>query len=282
MNQPDQPRPAAPAGVARNTTMILGTLAALFAGGLFLLYAMTGGDGGARLAEQAAPEAARAEPRPQDQPGPQPAVQSGDFATSAELAALQGQLAEARTRIDSLSERASDFADTQARIDALEARISAAKAAADAAATRADEVARQYTALTGDYARLGAQFTPEGVLIRLDETALAFPPGSSALPAEADAALAEIADFLAQHPGQRATLRGHTDATGSADANLALSEERAAAVQAALVGLGIAPERLRIEGAGAAEPIADNASADGRSRNRRVDILLSAAHASAG
>ena len=281
-SQPQQPTTAAPAGSPARTAVVLGLLAALFVGGLALLYALTGGDiqlaGRADIAETT-PTAART------QPGPTPiarAVPAEGLATGAELSALQAMLAQAQARITSLTEQSAGFADGLARIDALEADVAAAKAAADAAAERAEAVARSYAALTADYARLGARFTPEGVLIRLDEGALAFPPGSSVLPATAATTLAEIADFLRRHPGQQALLRGHTDASGGADANLRLSAERAAAVRGALVELGVPAERLRTEGVGPAAPIADNASAAGRSKNRRVDILLRRAGPTAG
>ncbi len=276
MSQPNTPEttPKATTGQAK-TGIVLGLLASLFAGGLVLLYALTGGE--IQLAGPAQTPPAAAKPQPAE-PTP-PAV---DFATSAELAALEAQLAGAQARIDTLSAESGTFANTLARLDDLEADVAAAKAAADAASSQAAEVAQRYSELTADYAKLGAQFTPEGMLIRLDETAIAFPPGKAELPADADTALAQIAEFLGRHPGQRALLRGHTDATGRADTNLSLSEQRATAVRAALVALGVPAERLGVEGVGAAEPIADNTRAAGRSRNRRVDILLRSADATAG
>jgi len=277
MSQPNTPEttPKASTGQAK-TGIVLGLLASLFAGGLVLLYALTGG-GEIQLAGPTQTPPAAAERQPTE-----PTTPAADFATGAELAALEAQLAEAQARIDTLSAQSGSFADTLARIDGLEADVAAAKAAADAAASQAAEVTQRYTELTTDYAKLGAQFTPEGVLIRLDETVIAFAPGTAELPADADTALAEIAGFLSRHPGQRALLRGHTDATGRAETNVSLSEQRATAVRAALVALGVAAERLGVEGVGAAEPISDNTSAAGRSRNRRVDILLRPADLTAG
>jgi chemotaxis protein MotB len=270
---------AAATGSTTATThpgIVLTMLAGLFAAGLALLYTLTGGGeihlagstSSAKVEEQAESDRqARVE---------EPTAEAAEFATSSMLAALEAQLAEARARIDALSEQAVGFEATSTRVDRLEADIAEAKSAADAAARQAAQVAQRYSALMADYAKVGAQFTPDGVLIRLDESAVAFQAGAAVLPADADIALTEVAGFLLRHPGQRALLRGHTDASGRADANRCLSEQRAASVRAVLVAMGVPVDRIGIEGVGAAEPIADNASAAGRSRNRRVEVLLSA------
>ncbi|WP_058556029.1 OmpA family protein [Thiohalocapsa sp. ML1] len=284
MNTPNQTHPAPAAArtgakTGLRNTAILGLLATLFAGGLGLLYVLLPG-AELRLAREA-PKAeatpAAAAPAAETAPPP-PAVTAEpaavEAAAAAALAALEAELAATRARVDDLAEQAVGFAEAGSRLDALESDVAAARAAADAAAAQAAEVAARYTGLTGDYARLGARFTSAGVLIRLDDAALGFAPGSAELPAAADAALTDIADFLKRHPGQRAQLRGHTDATGQAATNVRLSGERAAAVRNALIDLGVPAERLSIEGVGAAEPIADNATAAGRGQNRRVDILL--------
>ena len=103
---------------------------------------------------------------------------------------------------------------------------------------------------------------------------LVFPSGQSQL-AEGDyASLRDLADWLAAYPAATVELVGHTDASGPADANIALSLARADATRAALVALGVDPARLAIRGAGPAEPRADNATPEGRAQNRRVEVLL--------
>ena len=67
---------------------------------------------------------------------------------------------------------------------------------------------------------------------------------------------------------------GHTDSQGDAAANQRLSEQRAQQVRASLVAAGLARDRVGAQGRGAAEPVADNGTAAGRAKNRRVDIIV--------
>jgi outer membrane protein OmpA-like peptidoglycan-associated protein len=68
---------------------------------------------------------------------------------------------------------------------------------------------------------------------------------------------------------------GHTDSTGAADYNQALSERRAATVATYVNSRGIDRQRILAFGRGLTQPIADNSTADGRARNRRVELTLS-------
>jgi OOP family OmpA-OmpF porin len=65
---------------------------------------------------------------------------------------------------------------------------------------------------------------------------------------------------------------GHTDSVGTHAYNLKLSERRAEAVKAYLVSLGVAKNRVYTEGKGETEPTADNKTAAGRAKNRRVEV----------
>jgi OOP family OmpA-OmpF porin len=84
--------------------------------------------------------------------------------------------------------------------------------------------------------------------------------------------LDEIAAVLKAHPRLALEVHGHTDSTASADTNLRLSEARAQAVRDYLLRQGIAPERVRAKGFGESQPVATNATAEGRARNRRVEL----------
>jgi OOP family OmpA-OmpF porin len=67
---------------------------------------------------------------------------------------------------------------------------------------------------------------------------------------------------------------GHTDSIGTVDYNIKLSQRRAAAVKAYLVSKGIDPNRITTEGKGKSNPVADNKTAAGRAKNRRVDVEI--------
>ena len=87
--------------------------------------------------------------------------------------------------------------------------------------------------------------------------------------------IAELAKTLQAHPKVTVLITGHTDNVGNAKNNETLSAARAKAVMAQLVKLGVAPERVASMGKGASEPIASNDTAQGRTANRRVDIVVS-------
>ncbi len=124
------------------------------------------------------------------------------------------------------------------------------------------------------YAALGAHFTGQGILITLGDPELPFTPGKSTLPTPLPAALTQLAALLTQEPGLQVQIEGYTDNRGAAAANLTLSAQRAKAVKAALVKLGNTPERIQSRGMGASRPVADNRTAEGRGRNRRIEIYL--------
>jgi outer membrane protein OmpA-like peptidoglycan-associated protein len=90
---------------------------------------------------------------------------------------------------------------------------------------------------------------------------------------EANAVLDEIGKLLKQNPDLRISIEGHTDNTGDAAHNRELSTSRARSVLGALVGFGIDPARLQSKGFGPDRPIADNATEEGRARNRRVELV---------
>jgi OOP family OmpA-OmpF porin len=87
--------------------------------------------------------------------------------------------------------------------------------------------------------------------------------------------LQTAADFIKAHPGSRILIEGHTDSIGSVEANLALSRARAAEVRRYLVEkYNLDAGRFEIRGFGETRPVADNATPEGRLRNRRVVITV--------
>ncbi len=91
---------------------------------------------------------------------------------------------------------------------------------------------------------------------------------------ESEKALDELYAFLNSHPALVIRITGHTDNVGSDQANLILSEGRANAVRDELIKRGVQPERIEAEGKGESEPIADNATEEGRAKNRRVEFTI--------
>lgn len=86
--------------------------------------------------------------------------------------------------------------------------------------------------------------------------------------------LKEIATVLKENPTVQVKIIGHTDSDGNAAANVSLSQKRAAAVKETLSKeFGIDAGRLQTDGKGAAEPVADNTSAQGKANNRRVEFI---------
>ncbi|MCB1182861.1 OmpA family protein [bacterium] len=100
-----------------------------------------------------------------------------------------------------------------------------------------------------------------------------FVSGSAELTPASIAVLAELAATLRADPGLKLEIAGHTDATGNAEANRALSSRRAESVRRSLMAMGIAGDRLIAVGYGQDFPLADNGTAEGRARNRRVEVI---------
>ena len=100
-----------------------------------------------------------------------------------------------------------------------------------------------------------------------------FASGSAQLLPESRPALEAIAALLNQHADWSVVVEGHTDNLGSAESNLKLSRDRAAAVREALVShYEVAAQRLSAAGYGLTRPIETNATLEGRARNRRVEL----------
>lgn len=109
---------------------------------------------------------------------------------------------------------------------------------------------------------------------RISLYGILFDHDSDRLKPESDPTLAEIAALVRADPGLTLFVVGHTDMTGGYDYNLDLSRRRAAAVVAALTTRHAVPAKvLTAAGVGPLSPVADNASDEGRARNRRVELV---------
>ncbi|AKA34510.1 OmpA family protein [Flagellimonas lutaonensis] len=109
---------------------------------------------------------------------------------------------------------------------------------------------------------------------KVSTNAILFDSGSANLQPQSMGVIRQISQVLQQESGMNLKIVGHTDADGSDENNLALSQKRAEAVKNALVSVyGISADRLTTEGKGESEPIADNNSPDGKAQNRRVEFI---------
>ena len=105
---------------------------------------------------------------------------------------------------------------------------------------------------------------------------VSFETGKAALKPSAQLTLAKLAGIAQVFQNINLRIEGYTDSTGGAETNQKLSEARAKAVYDFLKEQGVAEKRLAFQGLGPAYPVADNATADGRAKNRRVEIVAAA------
>jgi len=184
----------------------------------------------------------------------------------AEEAARAQEEAQAARRESELSSAEADAARRLAEAQATEAQL--ARREADLALAAADSLRLQLDSMTSRREERGEVMTLSGD---------AFASGQASLRPEARANLQRVIDFVQSAGAARVTIEGHTDNRGGANLNQALSQQRAEAVRDALIEEGVDPARLTAVGLGMDQPVADNATAEGRSRNRRVEIIVARA-----
>lgn len=206
------------------------------------------------------------------------------------------ELARAKTSEDGLrtaeAQRERVRADARQR-EAMQAQTmaAAARSEADAALATAQQaqaqaaaIARQKEALQQQTAELkqateqlrqelAARQTERGMLVTLGDVLFEF--GRAEIKPSARDSLSQLATFLRENPERHVLIEGFTDSIGSDSVNQQLSERRAEAVAQALVGMGVARERITSAGYGKSYPIADNSSDSNRALNRRVEVYIS-------
>src|SRR5713101_970337 len=194
-------------------------------------------------AEKAAAEAARQK-------------QEADQATAAAVAQQQAAQAAAA---QAARDQAAAEAETQ------KARQAAAQAEAEKAQLRAQLLAQLNSILqTRDSAR--------GLIVNMSD--VLFDTGSYTLKPGAREKLAKISGIVLAHAGLSLQLEGHTDSVGGDDFNQQLSERRADSVRDFLAEQGVAPSSITARGFGKMQPVASNDTAEGRQRNRRVELVV--------
>jgi len=192
----------------------------------------------------------------------------------------------------------------QARAEAERMKLEAQKAADEAAAQKAEAEKARQAALEqqraaeaqtqkalqaaaqaeAEKAQLRAQLLEQlnsilqtrdsarGLIVNMSD--VLFDTGSSTLKPGAREKLAKISGILLAHKGLTLQIEGHTDSVGGDDINQQLSERRAASVLDFLAGEGVSAESMSARGFGKTQPVASNDTAEGRQRNRRVELVV--------
>lgn len=188
-------------------------------------------------------------------------------AEDAERARIEAE--EARQR-----ERESQRTAARAQEEAQHAKALAESSAtaAELAQREAELASQQAESLRRQLENLQLRQTESGVVVTLGD--VLFESGETDLVDEAFSSIAEVVDLLQSEPDKLIRIEGHTDSTGSTKTNIRLSQQRADAVLTALVNLGVDASRITSVGMGEDFPIASNDTEEGRSRNRRVDVIL--------
>jgi outer membrane protein OmpA-like peptidoglycan-associated protein len=101
-----------------------------------------------------------------------------------------------------------------------------------------------------------------------------FDTGKYDLRSTAREKLARLSGIVLAHPGLMLQVEGHTDSTGGKELNQKLSERRAGATRDYLIHQGLAEANIMAAGFGDTMPVADNSTANGRQKNRRVEIIV--------
>jgi len=187
----------------------------------------------------------------------------------AEAAAKQAQAAQQEAQLKAEA-AAKDAAAREAQAVSA-AREASAKAEAERARGAAEALRAQ---LLEQFNRiLETRDSVRGLVITMAD--VLFDTGKYELRQPTREALARLSGIVLAHPGLRLEVEGHTDSTGSDELNQALSEKRADAVRAYLVLQGLAADSITAKGFGKTSPIADNSTAAGRQKNRRVELVVS-------
>ncbi len=226
-------------------------------------------------------------------------------ATAAQQQATLEQQRRAQAEADRVAADRAKAEAEQARLQAEQATATAQseRAAADAAkaaalaqqqAAQADAARAQQAAQLADQQRqqaenektqlrerlrqqlnmiLETRETQRGLIVNINDVLFDF--NQFTLKPGAREKLAKVSGILLAYPGLKIQLEGHTDAVGSDDYNMKLSQHRADSVQSYLVTQGVPAGLVTATGLGKADPVATNDTAAGRQQNRRVDMVVS-------
>jgi outer membrane protein OmpA-like peptidoglycan-associated protein len=218
---------------------------------------------------RAAAEAAKADAermKAEAEQASQDAVRQKQEAEQARAAALQQQQVAQAAAEQAARDRAAAVSQQRvAEAEADKARQAAAQAEAEKAQLRSQLLSQLNSILqTRDSAR--------GLIVNMSD--VLFDTGSYTLKSGAREKLAKISGIVLAHPGLNLQIEGHTDSVGSDEMNQQLSERRADSVRDFLAEQGVAGSAISAKGFGKTQPVATNDTADGRQRNRRVELVV--------
>ena len=190
-----------------------------------------------------------------------------------EAARLAAEEAARREEENRKAQAAARLREEEAARRAREAEAAAARAAEDAsrASREREEAKNRMAQALGQIAE--TRSTARGLIVNLPD--ILFDTGKSTLRPEAREVISRIAGVLMVAQGVTLKVEGHTDSVGGDEYNLKLSEQRAGSVKEYLEKAGVRPELITTEGLGKTQPLADNITAAGRQKNRRVEIVIS-------
>ena len=117
--------------------------------------------------------------------------------------------------------------------------------------------------------------TARGLIVNMSD--VLFQSGKAELRPAVREKLAKIAGIVIAHPGLKLEVEGHTDSVGPDDYNQRLSEQRALATRDYLVNQGVSASSIVSRGFGETNPVSSNATKEGQSENRRVELVVSGA-----
>ena len=190
------------------------------------------------------------------------------------LAAEKAQAEAQRLQAEADAQRAAaDAARAQAQLEQQKAQAEAEKQrmAAEEAIRQKEEMRARLLKQLNQV--LETRDTPRGLVVNMPD--VLFDSGQYTLKSAARERLARISGIVLAYPELKLEVEGHTDSIGGDEFNQRLSEKRANSVRDYLVDSGISMEGIIARGFGKTEPVADNATSEGRKLNRRVEMIVS-------
>lgn len=198
-------------------------------------------------------------------------AQKAQAAEAKRLADLAAQKAETDAERTARLKTEADLANVEKQRQALEVEKAQVEREKDQMKKERDALAARLSGALGKVA--ATERTGRGLVVSLSGGIL-FESGKSALKSDAKISLAKLSGILMMIPNTNIQIEGHTDSTGSAETNQKLSTDRAASVKDFLKSQGVDETRMVSTGLGPSQPVAPNDNAEGRAKNRRVEIVV--------